>query len=124
MRRSSNEKRRFAAKLVDRILDGETFQMDGSTPEQVDALVCLAVEALGFDLPKASWREILDLASVTLLSMDFTQDVARVNKAELAFMKGQRKKREWIEKRRVEQAAVEKQTQTFFNEAKAMKRNS
>jgi hypothetical protein len=123
MKRSKNEKRRFAAKLVDRILDGETFQIEGTTPEQVDALVCLAVEALGFDLPTRTWNEVLDLASVTLLSMDFTQDVARVTKAQLAFMKGQRKKREWVEKRRVEQQVAAQKTQNFFNAAKALKGN-
>ena len=106
MEKSPNAMRRSGAILIRRIVDGASFQNENSTVEQVDALVCAAMKALGFSLPGNSWVEVLDLAQETLLSMDFTQSVERVAKAEAAFLVGQKQRRKWNRK---QQAKVQQQ---------------
>lgn len=120
MKKSSNAMRKFGGTLIERMIDGESFQAE--TTAQVDALVALTMEAFGFNSPSGTtWRQILDLANHTLLSMDFTQSIERVNAAELAFMKGQRKRRNWNAKRQAEVDAQKQSTRDFFNEARSLK---
>lgn len=124
MKRSPKANRRFGALLIDKILDGESFETTGSTPEHVDSLVNAAMLALGFNLPlTTTWQEVLDLAHVTLLSMDFTQSAERVEAAQKAFFKGQRQKRKWINKKQAETDSKLEQSRTFFNAADAKAKN-
>lgn len=119
MKKSSNARRRYASTLIDRILDGDTFQ--GGTPVEVDVLVCFTTEQLGYNLPLATtWVEVLDLASATLLSMDFTQSVERVKKAEEAFFRGQGKKRKSINKNNAAVEAERKKSRDLLNAAHVM----
>lgn len=123
MKKSSNDRRRYAASLVDRILDGETFQ--GGTPAEVDVLVCFTTEQLGYNLPLATtWNEVLDLANKTLLSMDFTQSVERVQKAQEAFYKGQGKKRKSINKNNIVVEAKRKKSRDLLNAAHVMTKDN
>jgi len=117
MEKSINPLRRLGAVLVTRILAGESFESAQSTPEQVDQLVNTAVGTLGFNLPETTWAEILDLAKHTLLTMNFTQSVARVKAAELAFLKGQRKRRKWNAKQDAKTQQERAEAQSFFEEA-------
>lgn len=84
--------------LVERILDGESFEIKGATHEDVDNLVNDAMESIGYSCPNATWQEVLDLANVTLCSMEFVQSGARVEASRQAFLKGQRTRRKKIKK--------------------------
>lgn len=107
MKKSSNTFQQFGGVLIERILDGDSFQSPGATPAEVDGLVGAAMLALGFNLPKeTTWREVLDLSHQTLLSMDFTQSIERVAAAEQSFLKGQRQRQKWNAKK---QAAIDEQ---------------
>lgn len=118
MKKSSNDRRRYAATLIDCILDGAPFSQKTQTPAEIDVLVCFITEQLGYNLPlTTTWTQILDLANVTLLSMDFTQSVERVKKAEIAFFTGQGKKRKAINKNNAEVEARRKKSRDLLNAA-------
>ena len=97
MMKSPKLEHRATAVLLRRIIDGEPFIAE--SPEKIDELVNAAMIALGFKLPTATWVQILDLAHLTLLSMDFTQSAHRVAVAEQAFLKGQQDRRKWNRKK-------------------------
>ena len=95
--KSPKAEHKIAAMLLRRILDGEPFIAE--TPEQIDQCVNSVMVTLGFNLPTTTWVQILDLAHLTLLSMDFTQSAERVAVAEQAFLKGQQDRRKWNRKK-------------------------
>lgn len=120
MEKSPNAMRRSGAILIRRIIDGDSFQSENSTVEQVDALVCAATKALGFALPSNTWIEVLALAQETLLSMYFTQSVERVAKAEAAFLVGQKQRRKWNNKQNMKVQQELAEAKNLLAEAEAI----
>jgi hypothetical protein len=115
MGKSTKTEHKIAAVLLRRIIDGEPFIAD--TAEQIDSCVSAAMVALGFNLPTATWVQILDLAHLTLLSMDFTQSAERVAVAEQAFLKGQQDRRKWNRKKHNKVQEKLEAAQDYFAEA-------
>ncbi len=95
MKKSSNPERRGGAVLLEKILAGESFEAPNLTTDQLNRRVNTAMSSLGFNLPKTSWAEILDLTKHTLHTMNFTQSLVRMAAAEAAFLMGQWKRQKW-----------------------------
>jgi len=114
LKEAKEPKKRATAVLLRRILDGEPFKtaegVSGDAAKaQIDSCVNEAMLALGFNLPNATFVQVLDLAHLTLHSMDFTQSADRVAAAEQAFLKGQQQYRKWYKKKRAVDLAFAEQ---------------
>ena len=91
MKSSTKPMKRLSGLLLGCFVNGVPLPMgETTTIADVNEMVCVAMRTLGRCLPmETRWQEVLDFASGSLGSMDFTQSVERVAMAERAFYEGQ-----------------------------------